>query len=215
MDCAKPCNTLQNDSELTKKCWQKTSYLNDYKTMQVRRTKKSDRTWYDVKSGTIPRSHYYGFFKIQWSIDWSIDHIVFFALTRCYADYSGKGTPLKTPEIVIYFGSCRCICFSSPNYFTARLRSLIMDSEGDLGEPGSLEINDRCCCWWCGKVQRSILLVPDSSERNHVRDVFEKSMLVLEGSKIKELGLKLTEGCKCSVYIDALLWATSTLFSYE
>lgn len=60
---------------------------------------------------------------------------------------------------------------------TARLRSLIMDSEGDLGERGSLEINDRCC-WWRGKVQRSILLVPDSSERNHVRDVFEKFMLV-------------------------------------
>lgn len=58
----------------------------------------------------------------------------------------------------------------------ARLRSLIMDSEGDLGERGSLEINDRCCCW-CGKVQRSILLVPDSSERHHVRDVFDKFML--------------------------------------
>ena len=37
---------------------QVTSYLNDYKPMQVRRTKKSDRTWYDVKSGTIPKSRY-------------------------------------------------------------------------------------------------------------------------------------------------------------
>ena len=40
---------------------------------------------------------------------------------------------------------------------TARLRSLIMDSEGDLGERGSLEIKDRCCCW-CWKVQRLSML---------------------------------------------------------
>ena len=40
---------------------------------------------------------------------------------------------------------------------TARLRSLIMDSEGDLGERGSLEIKDRCCCW-CWKVQRRSML---------------------------------------------------------
>ena len=80
-----------------------------------------------------------------------MDHVVFFVLTGAMQIAVAKEPLKKTPEIVIYiyiFWVLQMHLFlKSKVLVTARLRSLIMDSEGDLGERGSLEIKDRCCCW--------------------------------------------------------------------
>ena len=92
------------------------------KPMQVRRTMKSDRTWYDVKSGTIPKSHYMVCSRYSGVL---IDPWIMLFSLFWPGGMQMKVTrePLNNSRISC-FGSCTFICFSSPNYFTAKTQVL-------------------------------------------------------------------------------------------